>query len=85
MILAMASTGKWLQQLGKSGFGVCRDVKLRPVGVPAAIVPLSECRERGWEDSALAYRSGRNDCRRAALGEEPLGYAGCHELATATG
>jgi hypothetical protein len=55
------------------------------LAIPAAIVHLSECRVRGWEDSALAYRSGWNDCRRAALGDEPLGYAGCHELATATG
>lgn len=57
----------------------------RPVSVPAAIVNLNECRARGWEDGALAYRSGWNDCRRAALGEEPLGYAGCHELATSVG
>lgn len=52
---------------------------------PAAIVNLSECRARDWEYSALAYRSSWNDCRRAALGEAPLGYAGCHELATSVG
>lgn len=59
-----------------------------PVGyklVPPPIINLSECRARGWEDGALAYRSGWNDCRRAAVGEEPLGYAGCHELATSVG
>jgi hypothetical protein len=53
--------------------------------VPPPIVHLNECRARGWEDGALAYRSGWNDCRRAALGEEPLGYAGCHELARSVG
>ena len=53
--------------------------------LPEPIVKLNECRARGWEDGALAYRSGWNDCRRAALGEEPLGFAGCYELATSVG
>lgn len=69
-----------------------KDVEVRalyagpsPSITPPPIINLSECRARGWEDGALAYRSGWNDCRRAALGEEPLGYAGCHELATSVG
>ncbi len=39
--------------------------------VPDAIVELSECRTRGWNDSSHAYRAGWNDCRAETLAASP--------------
>jgi hypothetical protein len=55
--------------LRKKGHYVAANLLLhfaaQTLAVPDAIVELDDCRKRGWNDSAPAYRSGWNDCRDA--------------------
>jgi hypothetical protein len=60
------------------------DADAQPRAVPEAIVELDECRKRGWNDSAPAYRSGWNDCRDAYFAAQREAVT-INQLALATG